>query len=67
MRSRQRPNADIEEGHISAALCHMANISYRVGDRKLEFDSSKEAFVDDHEANRYLKRSYRAPWDRMIE
>jgi len=62
IRSRKRPNADIEEGHISAALCHMANISYRVGNRKLEFDSSEEAFIDDKEANRYLKRSYRAPW-----
>jgi predicted dehydrogenase len=60
--SRKRPNADVEEGHISAALCHMANISYRLGDRKLVFDSAKEAFADDNEANRYLKRTYRAPW-----
>jgi predicted dehydrogenase len=60
--SRKHPNADIEEGHTSAALCHMANISYRLGDRKLEFDSSKEAFIDNKEANHYLKRSYRNPW-----
>lgn len=60
--SRKRPNADVEDGHISATLCHMANISYRVGDRKLAFDSAKEAFVDDSEANQYLKRTYREPW-----
>ena len=24
-------NADIQEGHVSSALCHLANISYRVG------------------------------------
>jgi predicted dehydrogenase len=24
-------NADIEEGHLSSALCHLGNISYRVG------------------------------------
>ena len=24
-------NADIEEGHLSSALCHMGNISYRLG------------------------------------
>jgi hypothetical protein len=66
IRSRKRPNADIEEGHISAALCHMANISYRMGNRKLEFDSSKEAFVNDREADHYLKRTYRAPWDRVM-
>ena len=60
--SRKHPNADVEDGHISAALCHMANISYRVGDRKLLFDSAKETFVDDREANQYLKRTYREPW-----
>jgi hypothetical protein len=62
IRSRQRPNADIEHGHISAAICHMANISYRLGNRKLEFDASTETFVNDPEANHLLKRSYRAPW-----
>jgi hypothetical protein len=59
IRSRQRPSADIEEGHISAALGHMANISYRVGNRKLQFDPAKEAFMEDKEANKYLRRTYR--------
>ena len=27
-------NADIEKGHISSALCHMGNISYRIGQQK---------------------------------
>jgi predicted dehydrogenase len=62
IRDRKRPNADAEEGHISAALCHMANISYRLGDRKLEFDSANEAFAGDSEANQYLRRTYRKPW-----
>jgi predicted dehydrogenase len=33
VRSRKRTdlNADILEGHLSAALCHIANISYRLG------------------------------------
>jgi predicted dehydrogenase len=33
VRSRkfQELNADIAEGHLSAALCHLANISYRLG------------------------------------
>jgi len=59
---RKRPNADAEHGHVSAALCHMANISYRLGDRKLVFDTVKECFVGDDEANRYLKRTCRKPW-----
>jgi predicted dehydrogenase len=35
VRSRQREDltADILEGHLSAALCHLGNISYRLGDR----------------------------------
>ena len=60
--NRKHPNSDVEEGHISAALCHMANISYRLGNRKVVFDSAQEAFVDDREANQYLKRTYREPW-----
>ena len=50
---------DITEGHLSAALPHLANISYRVG-RALVFDGAKERFVNDAEADRLLTReSYR--------
>jgi hypothetical protein len=62
VRSRNRPNADIEIGFISTAMCHLANISYRVGNRKLEFNADTGTFVNDREADRYLKRSYREPW-----
>ena len=33
VRSRKKEdlNADIEEGHVSSALCHLGNISYRLG------------------------------------
>jgi predicted dehydrogenase len=33
VRSRKKEdlNADIEEGHLSSALCHLGNISYRLG------------------------------------
>jgi predicted dehydrogenase len=54
-------NGDIEEGHLSAALCHLANISYRTG-RKLTFDPRRERFERDEEANRLLKGNYRAPY-----
>jgi hypothetical protein len=39
---------------------HLGNISYRLGGRKLRFDAKTETFVDDAEANRLLKRDYRA-------
>jgi predicted dehydrogenase len=52
---------DILQGHLSASLAHLANISYRTG-RKLAFDPKAERFVGDAEANRYLTREYRAPY-----
>ena len=39
------------EGHLSSALPHLANISYRVG-RSLTFDGKTETFVNDKEATR---------------
>jgi len=62
IRTREKPNADVEQGHYSVLLCHMANISYRVGNRKLALDPKTEVFVDAPEANKYLKRTYREPW-----
>jgi predicted dehydrogenase len=53
--------ADIEEGHMSSALCHLANIAYR-GGRSLAFDPSAERFVGDEEGNRSLTRDYRPPF-----
>jgi predicted dehydrogenase len=46
------------EGHLSSALPHLANISYRVG-RALVFDGKAEKFVNDPEADRLLTREYR--------
>jgi predicted dehydrogenase len=62
VKSRKLPNSDVEQGHRSTALAHLANISYRLGGRRLEFDGKTEQFVNDAEANRYLKRTGRAPW-----
>ena len=61
MRSRQTSslNCNIEEGHLSAALCHLANISYRTG-RALNFDGKTESFGSDYPANQLLARDYRA-------
>ena len=46
------------DGHLSSALPHLANISYRVG-RALVFDGKTEKFVDDKQADRLLTREYR--------
>jgi predicted dehydrogenase len=49
---------DALEGHLSSALPHFANISYRVG-RALVFDPKKEQFVADKDADKLLTREYR--------
>ncbi len=54
-------HGDILEGHLSTSLCHLANISYRVG-RSLKFNGAQEKFVNDAEADALLTRSYRAPY-----
>jgi predicted dehydrogenase len=54
-------NAEVEIGVASAALCHFANISYRVG-RMLHFDERAGKFTGDEQANALLTRKYRAPY-----
>ncbi len=62
MRSRKRPNSDVEIGHNSMIACHLANIAQRLG-RQIKWDVEKEAAVGDPEAqNHYVSRAYRAPW-----
>src|SRR5262249_30612928 len=48
-------NADILEGHYSSALCHLANISYRLGE-KVPFNPRTKAFGDNKEAYETLAR-----------
>jgi predicted dehydrogenase len=54
-------NCDVREGHLSSALPHLANISYRVG-RALSFDGKTETIVGDAEASKLLTREYRKPY-----
>src|SRR6266498_3997271 len=41
-------NADVEHGHYSAALCHLANISYRLGEQ-VSFDHKNKALSENSE------------------
>jgi predicted dehydrogenase len=63
LRARLLPSADIEIGHRSALFGHLANISYRMGGRKLIFDGSTETIRDDPQAMELFARaSYRRPY-----
>ncbi|HPD47169.1 MAG TPA: Gfo/Idh/MocA family oxidoreductase [Anaerohalosphaeraceae bacterium] len=59
--TRSTPVADIEQAHISSASCILANLSMKLG-RTLTWDAEKGCVVGDEEANRLLRRPYRAPW-----
>ncbi|MEQ1826048.1 MAG: Gfo/Idh/MocA family oxidoreductase [Pirellula sp.] len=50
-----------EIGHRSAAICHLANIGYRLR-RELAWDPIAEKFANDYEANALLSRVPRSPW-----
>ena len=60
-RNRGNLNCEVEQGHLSTSLCHLANIAFRTG-RKLIFDPKTESFPNDLEANQYLTRQYREPF-----
>jgi hypothetical protein len=59
--NRGRPVSDIEEGYISTTSCILANLSMKLG-RSNTWDHAKGLVVGDDEANKLLKRPYRAPW-----
>jgi predicted dehydrogenase len=63
IRSGNRPNADIEIGHLSATLCHLGNIATRVR-RVLHFDPKTEEILNDKEAGPMVRRTYRDHWGR---
>ena len=52
-RDENKLYCNIREGHYSAALAHMANISYHLG-RNLKFMGENEKFASDEDANLML-------------
>jgi predicted dehydrogenase len=61
IRSRQRPNSDVELGHWGSLPGHLANISYRVGER-IVWDAEKETIPNNPRAEALLGRTYREPY-----
>lgn len=59
-RRYQDLNDEIANAHVSASMCHLANISYRVG-RQLKLAAGPR-FVNDPEADKLLTRDYRKPY-----
>ena len=62
IKTRGRPNADVEIGHRSVTACHLVNIARRLG-RKLTWDAEAERFEGDAEADALLDRPRRAGYE----
>jgi predicted dehydrogenase len=61
--TREKPNADVEIGHRSVSVCHLANIARRLN-RKIQWDPEKEEVVGDQEANLLaVDRPRRKGWE----
>ena len=56
---RKQPNSDIEQAHHSGCFVHLANTSYRVGQKQLMFDNTTERLKNSEAANEPLKPAYR--------
>jgi predicted dehydrogenase len=61
IRTRERPICDVEVGHRSISVAHLANLAYW-NRRNLYWDPQKEEFMADREANTWRDRERRGPW-----
>lgn len=62
IRENKRPVADIEEGHKSTLLCHLANIAWRT-QSTINCDPKTGRIVGNAEAEKLWGREYRAGWE----
>ena len=61
IKSREKPNADVETGHRSTTMSLLANISLETGER-LTWDADGEQFRNSTSAQKLLHYQYRQPW-----
>ncbi|HEY2416119.1 MAG TPA: Gfo/Idh/MocA family oxidoreductase [Pirellulaceae bacterium] len=66
IKTRQQPISDLASGHRVSTLCHLANLSLRLG-RGLAWDAEKDMIRGDVEAAKQLDRPYRSPWDAELK
>lgn len=67
IRTRNQPKGDIVEGHKSATLIHLANLSYRAGKKQLYFSGDHEIIVNDRKARELAKGTYRKEFELPVE
>ena len=62
VKSRKDTICPAAVGHRSASVCHLGVMAIRLG-RKLNWDPDKEQFIGDAEADQYISRPMRPPYD----
>jgi len=62
VRHRLRPFQDYLYGAAAATACQLAHITYRVN-RPLKWDAEKAEFINDEQANRFVSRPRRSPYE----
>jgi predicted dehydrogenase len=62
MRTRKKPLGDVEIGHRSVTICHLANITRRLN-RPIKWDPAAERIIGDEEANGLLTRPRRKGYE----
>ena len=58
---KRTPVCDIEVGHRSTNMALLGVLAMKLG-RSVRWDGDKAQILDDPEANKMLRREYRAPW-----
>ncbi len=62
VRTRERPNADVETGHRSTTLCHLGNIAH-LTHSTLAWDGASARIAENDSATQLLRRTYRAGYE----
>lgn len=63
--ARKLPISNVYNQHQTVSTCHLGNISMRIG-RSLKWDPINERFIDDNEANTWLRREQRAGYETKV-
>jgi hypothetical protein len=61
VKTREKPFRDIELAINTVVVSHLGIIAYKL-QRSLKWDAEKQEFPGDEEANRFLDRARRQPW-----
>jgi hypothetical protein len=61
VKTRGTPFRNLESAVNTMVVCHLGIIAYTLG-RSLKWDAAKQSFTGDEEANRFLDRARREPW-----